>query len=126
MAQFFCAAAGYRRSIGRDNVDDTETAAGHQHPKRFPCEQRDIVEVMRSEAADDKIEACVGKGKILGLCRERSDIGQAVGFSKLPGLGEHFFGDVSCRHFGDVGCKGESGMSRAGRYVEHAPMRFGL
>src|SRR6476646_4138440 len=81
---------------------------------------------MRGQAADDKIKARVGKGKILGLCQEGPDIGQASGHGKLLRLAKHLLGDVGRRDLGDMRSKGKRGVARAGRHVEDAPMGLWL
>ena len=94
VAQFVCRAPGDDGGVGRDIVNDADHAARHQHAKRLAEEIADLAEVMRGEAADDEIEARVGKGKILGFGRESFDIGEASRLSELARFGKHLLGDV--------------------------------
>jgi hypothetical protein len=125
-AQFIRGAPGNKRIVGRDIIHERKGALRQQHAKGLADEVSHAVEVMRGEAADDEITARVGEGKILGLCRESSDIGQASSRCKLLRFGKHLRGDVGRRDLGNIWGKGEGGVACAGRHVEHAPMGLGL
>jgi hypothetical protein len=94
MAQFVASAPGNDGGVGGDIVDDADHAVRHQHAERLAEENADLAEVMRGEAADDEIEARVGKGKILGIGGQSLDIGEAARLREPARLGEHLLGDV--------------------------------
>ena len=87
MAQFVRRAPGNDGGIGRHIVHDADQASRHQHAERLADETAYLAEVMRGEAADDEIEARVGKRKILGLGGQSFDIGEAARLSELARLG---------------------------------------
>ena len=68
------------------------------------------------------MEAAVREGEILGLRVRCGDIGQALGLGEFSCLSQHRLSDVAGNDLGDMRGKGMSGVSGAGRDIEHAPM----
>jgi hypothetical protein len=111
---------GALRKFAGVNVFDEDCALRTADASHFTENIDRVLEMMKSEAANDNIEAGVFEGEMLRVGGAEGDVGEATLLRALFGDGEHRIGKVNTDNF--AGGAGESfgDVARTGGDVENA------
>ncbi|MNR06120.1 hypothetical protein D3C85_1221820 [compost metagenome] len=108
-----------QRTTGRGDVDESRHATRLQHPAHFAQGQAEVAPVVRRIAAEDEIEAGIGKGQALGRATLGAHIAQATLGSGAGDDFEHLLGQVVGHHLAHQWRDVEADVPGATAEVEH-------